>query len=174
MKKIIESIDDFKNISYAMNKWYNESKKIKNENSKNGKKHKNKNKELYNINKYNKDNENFDDINVDEPYVNPNYGKLENKTKDGISIIEASGIDNALQEMKLEDYDKHPEKRMRQAWNEFFEKRLPNYKEEYPNLKRSQYIDMIQKEFKTSPENPVYLANVQKAKKNQEEEDQKE
>jgi hypothetical protein len=122
-----------------------------------------------------KENENpIDEINVDEPYINPNYGKLEKKTKDGISIIEASGIDNALQEMKLEDYDKHPEKRMRQAWNEFFEKRLPNYKEEYPNLKRSQYIDMIQKEFKTSPENPVYLANVQKAKKNQEEEDQKE
>ena len=26
------------------------------------------------------------------------------------------------------------------------------------------YIDMIQKEFKTSPENPIYLANIQKAK----------
>ena len=122
-----------------------------------------------------KENENpIDDINVDEPYVNPNYGKLENKTKDGISIIEASGIDNVLQEIKLEDYDKHPEKRMRQAWNDFFEKRLPNYKEEYPNLKRSQYIDMIQKEFKTSPENPIYLANIQKAKKAQDEEDEKE
>ena len=122
-----------------------------------------------------KENENIiDDININEPYINPNYDKLEKKTKDGISIIEATGIDNVLQEMKLEDYDKHPEKRMRQAWNDFFEKRLPNYKEEYPNLKRSQYIDMIQKEFKTSPQNPVYLANIQKIKKNQEEDDQKE
>ena len=49
-----------------------------------------------------------------------------------------------------------------------------SYKEEYPNLKRSQYIDMIQKEFKTSPENPIYLANIQKAKKAQDEEDEKE
>jgi hypothetical protein len=64
---------------------------------------------------------------------------------------------------------------MKQAWNEFFEKNLPNYKLNYPNLKRSQYIQMIQKEFKTSSENPVYLANIQKAKKSQEEEeDQKE
>ena len=33
---------------------------------------------------------------------------------------------------------------------------MPEYKKEYPNLKRTQYIDMIQKEFKKSPENPVY------------------
>ena len=45
--------------------------------------------------------------------------------------------------MKLEDYDKHPEKRMREAWNDFFEKRLSYYKEEYPNFKRSHYINMI-------------------------------
>ena len=123
-----------------------------------------------------KENENpIDEINVDEPYINPNYGKLEKKTKDGISIIEASGIDNALQEMKLEDYDKHPEKRMRAAWNAFFEKQLPIYKENYPNLKRQQYINMIQKEFKTSPDNPVYMKKIQDAKKAEEagEEDEK-
>lgn len=117
----------------------------------------------------------IDEIDVDKEFVNENYGKLEKKTESGINIIEASGIDNALSEIKLEDYDKHPEKRMKQAWNDFFEKNLPDYKLKYPNLKRSQYMAMIQKEFKTSPENPVYLANIQKAKKAQEEEeDQKE
>ena len=44
-----------------------------------------------------------------QEFVNENYIQKDPKT------IEASGIDNALEEMTLEDYDKHPEKRMRQA-----------------------------------------------------------
>ena len=35
-----------------------------------------------------------------------------------------------------------------QHFYSFFEKQLPIYKEQYPNLKRQQYINMIQKEFK--------------------------
>ena len=117
----------------------------------------------------------MDDIDLDKEFVNENYGKLEKKTESGIGIIEASGIDSALQEMSLEEYDKHTEKRMRQAWNEFFEKKLPSYIEEYTNLKRQQYINMIQKEFKTSPDNPVYMKKIKDAKKaEEEEEDQKE
>ena len=58
---------------------------------------------------------------------------------------------------------------MKQAWNDFYERELPRFKMEYPNLKRSQYIQMIQKEFKTSPDNPVYVSNMQKAKKKEEE-----
>ena len=56
----------------------------------------------------------------------------------------------------MNEYDKHPEKRMRAAWNAYFEKQLPIYKAEYPSFKRNQLINMIQKEFKKSPENPVY------------------
>jgi hypothetical protein len=41
---------------------------------------------------------------------------------------------------------------------------MPEYKKEYPNLKRTQYIDMIQKEFKKSPENPVYKQKLNEAK----------
>jgi hypothetical protein len=40
---------------------------------------------------------------------------------------------------------------------------MPEYKKDYPNLKRSQYIDMIQKEFKKSPENPVYKQKLNEA-----------
>ena len=99
---------------------------------------------------------------------------MEKKTDKGVDIIEASGLDSALQEMSLEDYDRHPEKRMRQAWNDYFEKQLPIFKEQYPNLKRQQYINMIQKEFKTSPENPVYMRRIQVSKKAEEkEEDEK-
>ena len=121
-----------------------------------------------------KDHNPNDDIDVEKEFVNENYGKLEKKTDKGIDIIEATGIDSALEEMKLEDYDKHPEKRMRQAWNDYFEKQLPIFKEQYPNLKRQQYINMIQKEFKTSPENPVYMRRIQDSKKSEEkEEDEK-
>ena len=89
----------------------------------------------------------IEDLNMDEEFVNDNYAKLNKKTDQGVDIIEASGLESALQEISLEEYDKHPEKRMRQAWNNFFEKQLPIYKEQYPNLKRQQYINMIQKEF---------------------------
>ena len=115
-----------------------------------------------------------DDIDVEKEFVNENYGKLEKKTEKGVDIIEATGLDSALQEIKLEDYDKHPEKRMKQAWNDYFEKQLPIFKEQYPNLKRQQYINMIQKEFKTAPENPVYMRKIQDSKKAEEkEEDEK-
>lgn len=112
-----------------------------------------------------KEKDQIEEIDVDKEFVNENYLEKDPKT------IEASGIDNALEEMTVEDYDKHPEKRMRQAWNDYYEKQLPLFKVAYPNLKRSQYIQMIQKEFKTSPENPVYVSKIQKAKKTEEEEE---
>ena len=96
---------------------------------------------------------------MEQEFVNENY------LKNNPNVIEASGLDSALKEMTVEEYDKHPEKRMRQAWNDYYEKQLPLFKIAYPNLKRSQYIQMIQKEFKTSPENPVYVSKMQKAKK---------
>ena len=116
----------------------------------------------------------IEDLNIDEEFVNYNYAKLNKKTDQGVDIIEASGIDSALKEISLEEYDKHPEKRMRQAWNNFFEKQLPIYKEQYPNLKRQQYINMIQKEFKTSPDNPVYMKKIKDAKQQQENDNENE
>ena len=116
----------------------------------------------------------IEDLNMDEEFVNDNYAKLNKKTDQGVDIIEASGIDSAFKEISLEEYDKHPEKRMRQAWNNFFEKQLPIYKEQYPNLKRQQYINMIQKEFKTSPDNPVYMKKIKDAKQQQENDNENE
>ena len=48
---------------------------------------------------------------------------------------------------------------------------MPEYKRDYPNLKRSQYIDMIQKEFKKSPENPVYKQKLNEMNKKTKDED---
>lgn len=95
------------------------------------------------------------------------------KKEEAKAALEQEEKEILEKEMTVEDYDKNPEKRMRQAWNDYYEKQLPLYKVAYPNLKRSQYIQMIQKEFKTSSENPVYVSKIQKAKKAEEEESEK-
>ena len=50
-----------------------------------------------------KEKEQNEEIDVDKEFVNENYIQKDPKT------IEASGIDNALEEMTVEDYDKNPE-----------------------------------------------------------------
>ena len=42
---------------------------------------------------------------------------------------------------------------------------MPEYKKDYPSLKRSQLIGMIQTEFKKSPDNPVYKQKLLNANK---------
>lgn len=56
---------------------------------------------------------------------------------------------------KSEDADKHPEKRMKAAYNAFEERRLKELKMESPTLRLSQLKQMIFKEWQKSPENPL-------------------
>ena len=51
--------------------------------------------------------------------------------------------------------DKHPEKRMKAAYEEFETARLPQLKAENPGLRLSQLKQMIWKEWTKSPENPL-------------------
>ena len=51
--------------------------------------------------------------------------------------------------------DKHPEKRMKAAFTAFEEKRLPILRQENPNMRLSQIKQMLQKEWRSSPENPL-------------------
>ncbi len=88
--------------------------------------------------------------------MNPNFNKIDQVNERGIEIIDVTGVEEALTELTLTEIDKHPEKRMKLAWNTYFEKQLPIFKAQNPNAKRSQLIDMIQREFKKSPDNPVY------------------
>ena len=91
LKKVVENIDDYKNISFTMNKWYNESKKIKNDNSKNGKKHKSKKKDSYNnIARYNKDNDNPEESNTERDKILANSTMYNNIPKDEMSNSENS------------------------------------------------------------------------------------
>jgi hypothetical protein len=103
-----------------------------------------------------------EEIDVDKEFVNPNI--IKTKTDTGLDIIDVTGVSDALTELELNEYDKHPEKRMRAAWNAYFEKNLPIFKAGNPNAKRSQLIDIMQKEFKKSPDNPVYRQQMLLAK----------
>lgn len=52
-------------------------------------------------------------IDVEKEFVNENYGKLNAKTDTGVDIIDVSGVNDALEQLNVAEYDKHPEKRMR-------------------------------------------------------------
>lgn len=51
--------------------------------------------------------------------------------------------------------DKHPEKRVKAAYQEFEDRRLPQLKQENPNLRLSQLKQALKKEWQKSPENPL-------------------
>ena len=51
--------------------------------------------------------------------------------------------------------DKHPEKRMKAAYEEFENIRLPQLKIENPNARLSQLKQMLRKEWMKSPDNPL-------------------
>ena len=50
--------------------------------------------------------------------------------------------------------DRHPEKRMKAAFNEFEQKRYRELKAENPTLKRSQLKEILWREWQKSPDNP--------------------
>jgi hypothetical protein len=75
------------------------------------------------------------------------------KVESGSGTAEAlSAITAALGDLKL---DPHPEKRMKALHMAFEERRLKELMAEKPNLKRSQYQEIIWKEWQKSPENPM-------------------
>lgn len=57
--------------------------------------------------------------------------------------------------LKDNDVDKHPERRLKAAYTAFEEKRIPQLKLEYSNLRLSQLKQMLKKEWMRSPENPL-------------------
>jgi hypothetical protein len=74
-----------------------------------------------------------------------------------IEQIDASGIDDALSllEVSTGSGDKHPEKRVKASFESWSEKRLAELKKENSLLRLSQYNELLQKEWKRSPENPM-------------------
>ena len=91
-----------------------------------------------------------DESSDDDPDIKPNMNHiLRDKALEDAEkydkVIDASGLDNALSAMD-DKVIKHPEKKVKAAWEEFLEKRLPELKAEYPNFKRTKHIDILRKE----------------------------
>lgn len=81
-----------------------------------------------------------------------------------IEEVSASGIDAALaavtevtktEEQKKQALDRHPERRIKAAYKAFEERRLSELKKEQPGLRLNQYEEIMHKEWKKSPENPM-------------------
>ena len=51
--------------------------------------------------------------------------------------------------------DIHPEKRVKAAFNAYFEANVADLKMAKPGLKMNQYRDLLWKQFQKSPENPM-------------------
>ena len=51
--------------------------------------------------------------------------------------------------------DRHPERRQKAKYNAFEEKRLPQLMQQNPGLRRTQLKQLLRKEWKKSPENPM-------------------
>ena len=103
-----------------------------------------------------------DKIDVEEKFENQNFKKMKQQIEDeeNPDVLAASDLDSALDKMNLDDDDKHPEKRMKTAWQVFYDRRLPELQAEFPALKHSQLHQKIHKEFQKSPENPVYMKKI--------------
>jgi len=90
-------------------------------------------------------------ISVDEMPLEENINRM---VVDG---DEARGIDEAISVLSVKEakVDKHPEKRVKAAYQEFEDRNLPILKKENPNLRLSQLKQMLKKDWMKSPENPL-------------------
>lgn len=74
--------------------------------------------------------------------------------------VEARSVEDAIAVLNVSStpVDKHPEKRMRAAYNAFEERELPQLKQENPNMRLSQLKQLLKKEWMKSSENPMNMA----------------
>ena len=75
--------------------------------------------------------------------------------------VEARNIDEAIGALSVSDspaVDKHPEKRMKAAYEDFENVRLPQLKSENPSMRLSQLKQMLRKEWQKHPDNPINRA----------------
>ncbi|KOB69625.1 Uncharacterized protein OBRU01_09422 [Operophtera brumata] len=87
---------------------------------------------------------------VEEPPLEENLNRIQ------LDGEVAQTIDEALSVLgDSNEIDKHPEKRMKAAYNAFEEINLPRLKAENPGLRLSQLKQLIWKEWLKSPQNPI-------------------
>ena len=87
---------------------------------------------------------------------------VENVNRLEVEGAEARNIEEAISVLKVSDdgpsVDKHPEKRMKAAYEDFESRRLPELKSENPSMRLSQLKQMLRKEWQKNPDNPLNRA----------------
>lgn len=94
---------------------------------------------------------------IEELPLEENINRL---TVDG---VEAHSVDEALAVLSTNEesaVDRHPERRMKAAYQAFEDSNLPRLKSENPNLRLSQLKQMLKKDWMKSPENPLNKARL--------------
>ena len=95
------------------------------------------------------------DFDEDDNYIGGAVGRAANVAS--MTEVQASGVDSAISALSIGGGgdDRHPEKRLKAAYRAYEEKMMPEMKQQYPGLKRQQYLDKIFSSWKKSPENPL-------------------
>ncbi|XP_045215838.1 coiled-coil domain-containing protein 124-like [Mercenaria mercenaria] len=80
-----------------------------------------------------------------------NVNRLEAEGHEARSVEDAI----AVLSVKEAELERHPEKRMKAAYQKYEEDNLPQLKQENPNMRLSQLKQMLKKDWMKSPENPM-------------------
>lgn len=87
----------------------------------------------------------------DEVPLEENINRLETEGDEARNVEDAI----TMLSMKEPEIDRHPEKRVKAAYQKFEDENLPILKQENPNMRLSQLKHMLKKDWMKSPENPL-------------------
>uniref|UniRef100_F1L8X6 Coiled-coil domain-containing protein 124 n=1 Tax=Ascaris suum TaxID=6253 RepID=F1L8X6_ASCSU len=90
-------------------------------------------------------------IEAEREQVEENVNRLEVEGESARSVSEAIKVLS----MESPTVDRHPEKRLKAAYQAFEERMLPRLKEEHPTFRLSQLKQLLKKEWQKSPDNPL-------------------
>nr|CAX74146.1 Coiled-coil domain-containing protein 124 [Schistosoma japonicum] len=91
------------------------------------------------------------------PELAPNPNRIETDELEARTVKDAISILSVNNEG---DGDRHPEKRLKAAYQAFEERMMPHLKAENPSMRHSQLKQLLFKMFQTSPENPKNHQNA--------------
>lgn len=95
-------------------------------------------------------------VTVNDGLLEENINQLVAKKMATEGAVEARNVEDAISVLSInEKHESHPEKRMKAAFAQFEEERLPVLKAENPNMRLSQIKQLLRKEWMKSPDNPL-------------------
>jgi len=94
----------------------------------------------------------------DLPELQENLNRVDLGEGSARNVDEALDVLNKDGAASSEPIDMHPEKRMKAAYLEFEETRLPQLKKDFPGMRLSQFKEIMRKEWTKSPKNPLNRA----------------